>query len=67
MFKHKDAMVKDILVQISKKKPEREGAPEGEPEEDAGLEAAAEEILEAVRARDAAGLAQALKSFIEQC
>ncbi len=48
--------------------PKPEAAPE-EPDDSMqmGLEAAAEDVMAAVQAKDAKGVASALKSFIEMC
>lgn len=63
----------NIAMIVAKRKPGGEGPPDGdEPpgegeEYDEGLEAAAEELISAVEAKDPKGVAAALKSAVAQC
>lgn len=72
MFKPNKDMVKEILLAIGTKKPDSSSKEswkmESSSEEgDEGMEAAADEIISAVRSSDAKALSEALMAFIEQC
>jgi len=72
MFKQNRDAVKEILSAIGPKKKsedsyESEEIVSSEEEGDEGMEAAADEIISAVRSSDAKALAEALMAFIEQC
>jgi hypothetical protein len=71
VIKPKEEMLKEILVVLGGKKdkePEEHSVPKAYDEvEDEGLEASADEIIEAIKMRDARALVRALKTFLTQC
>lgn len=72
MFKPKSDMVREVLASLkakssSKEKDYSEEEDSSEGSENAGLEAAAEDIMSAMSSKDPAALVEALKAFIEQC
>ena len=69
--KSKKAMTLAILLGGKKKAPKEPALPETsdddvQPEEE-GYKSAAEEVISAIKAEDAAALVEALKSFVEMC
>jgi hypothetical protein len=56
-----------LAVLIGKMKPGESDDESDAQGESSGLEATAQEILDAIEANDSAGLADSLKSFCEQC
>jgi hypothetical protein len=72
MLKDRKKAVADILIALAPKRPmEPEGENESEEEEsedmDMGIEAAAEDVLAAIKRQDAKALAVAMKSLVEMC
>lgn len=71
MLGDKKKMVADILLAIGRpkkeEKPEMSESEEEPSEMDAGLEAAAEDVLSAIKRSDARALAEAMKALVEMC
>ena len=73
MLKDRKKAVADILIALAPSKKESPMSGMGEkPEEeedgmDMGLEAAAEDVLVAIKRQDAKALAEAMKALVEMC
>lgn len=66
LFKNKDKIIGAILAKVEKPKEEEPKEKEYEMGSE-DLEVAAEEVLQAIKNRDVAQLAEALKYFVNAC